>query len=190
MTTWSRVRLPAISGLPSSRRGGRLPHPQPRAAVPHRRRGCRPSAGSRVEGRVLVERLADLDEGAVHGGGVQEADAAGDADACLLVDHLDALELQGGEVAFDVVGLKADVVEALALAVEVAGDAVICDDGLEELDLAIAHCEESGLHALLLDCLELVDGEAEGIAPEAHGVVDIADDDADVGDFGGHAAGL
>jgi hypothetical protein len=63
-----------------------------------------------MERCILVEGLTELDEGAIHGGRVQEADATGDADAGLLVDHFDALELEGGEVALDVVGLEADVV--------------------------------------------------------------------------------
>ena len=58
--------------------------------------------------------------------------------------------LQRVEITLDVVDLEADVVQALALAVEVARDAGVRDDRLEQLDLAVAEREQRGLHALLL----------------------------------------
>ena len=121
---------------------------------------------------------------------VQEADAAGDADARLLVDQLRAARLQRGQVAVDVIDLEADVVQALALALEIARDAGVRHDGLQQLDLAVAERQERRLHALLLDRLQLVHVQAERVAVEAHRLVHVAHDDADVVDFLDHAASV
>src|SRR4051794_24765441 len=91
---------------------------------------------------VAGQRLAQLDERAVERGWMQEADAAGDADARLLVDDPNLLPLQSLEIVVDAVNLKADVMQPFAALVEVAGDAGLGDDRLEQLDLAVAEREQ------------------------------------------------
>src|SRR5438067_13658319 len=99
---------------------------------------------------------------------MQEADAAGDADARLLVDDLDLPSLQRREIVVDAINLEADVMEPFAALVEIAGDAGIRDDRLQQLDLAVAEGQQRRPDALLGDDLLLAYGKAERGAIEGH----------------------
>src|SRR5438552_8076112 len=98
---------------------------------------------------------------------MEKADAAGDADARLLVDDLDLPSLQRREIVVYAVDLKADVVEPFAPLVEIASDAGIRDDRLEQLDLAVTERQQRRTDALLGDDLLLAHGKAERVAIEA-----------------------
>ena len=73
---------------------------------------------------------------------VQECDGALGAPARGAVDQLEAIDLEADERLGEVRDLEADVVEALALVREEAGDAGRVVGGLDELDLRLADREE------------------------------------------------
>src|SRR4051794_12642594 len=132
--------------------------------------------GRRVH--VAGQWFAEFDERSIERRRMQEADAARDADTRLLVDHLDLFALQCGKVVVDAIDLEADVVKTLAALLEIASDAGIGDNRLQQLDLAVTEREERGADTLLRDDLLLAHGKAERIAVEAHRQLGIADDDA------------
>ena len=82
--------------------------------------------------------------------------------AGLLVDHLVALrpftDGEGGGAVGDPV---ADVVQALALLLEVLGHRRVVAGGREQLDVAVGHLEQGLLDAVALDDLAVVDHGAE-----------------------------
>ena len=94
--------------------------------------------------------------------------------------------LERFEVGVDVGRLEADVVQALAFALEEAADGGVGTGGFEKLDLALADGQKSGLNALVFDSVLGVDVEAEGVAVELEGLVEGVDSDADVVDFLDH----
>ena len=78
------------------------------------------------------------------------------------------------------------MVEALAFALEEAADRRVGTSGFEELDFALADCEERGFDALVFDRVLRVKVEAESIAIELQRFVQRADGDADVVDLVDH----
>src|SRR6185295_11793121 len=120
------------------------------------------------------------DEHAVRRRGVEEADHAGEPRPRTLVDQADALGARRLELAGDVTGRKAQVVQPLAALRQEPADAARRLEGLEELDLALADREQRRPDALIDDGRDLVDGQPEDVAPEAVGLVEAPDDDANV----------
>ena len=78
------------------------------------------------------------------------------------------------------------MVEALAFALKEAADGGVGAGGFEELNLALADCEERSVDALVFDRVLRVDMQAESVAIEVQRFVQGADGDADVVDFLNH----
>src|SRR5688500_9631340 len=94
------------------------------------------------------------------------------------VDQSKPSILQSFQVFLDVVDAEADVMNPLATLFNEPADWRIGRYGLEQLDIRVADREEGSLHALRVDCLDVIDVEAEG-------AIDLrrfnrADGDADV----------
>src|SRR5271168_956281 len=129
---------------------------------------------------LLRGRLRVFDQDAAGGLGMQEADQAGQAVARLLIDQLDVLGARRFELAGDVVGLEAYVMQAAAAPCEEFADRVVGVEWLEQFDLALARLEQSGADALLFNRRALGEVQAERVAPESQSRVEIRHDDADM----------
>src|SRR5208282_3896900 len=115
---------------------------------------------------LLARQLSVLDEYAAGGLGMQEADHAGEAVARLLIDQLDSLGARRFELASDVVGLEANVMQAAAAPREELADRIFRIERLEQLDLALACLEQRGADALLFNRGAPGEMQAERVAPE------------------------
>ena len=67
----------------------------------------------------------------------------------------------------------ADVVEALALLLQVLGDRRVVADRGQQLDVAVRHLEERLLHAVGLDPLAVGDGGPEGLRVVGDGRLEV-----------------
>ena len=83
------------------------------------------------------------------------------------VDELDAVDLEAEQRLGEVRDLEADVVEALALALEEARDAGRVVGRLDELDLRLADPQERDPDAVVRDVHDRLELEAERVAPQA-----------------------
>ena len=90
------------------------------------------------------------------------------------IDELEAVDLEAQERLGQVRDLEADVVEALALARQEAGDAGGVVGRLDELDLRLADPEEGDPDAVVGDVHDRLELEAERVAPEPERVLDRA----------------
>ena len=86
------------------------------------------------------------------------------------------------EIAFDVVGLEAEVVESLAPAVEKSSHPRVGSHGLDELDLARARREERGPDPLIGQLGLPEHGEAESVPPDGIARRQVPHDGGDVVD--------
>src|SRR5262245_42197172 len=101
-----------------------------------------------------------------------------------LVDDLMALALdplQRGGAVLDPVG---DVVDPVALLLEVLGDRRVVTHRREELDVRVGHAQQHLLDAVLLDDLPVHGLDAVGGAVILDGAVEVAHGDRDVVDLG------
>src|SRR2546426_2241730 len=133
-----------------------------------------------------IDGRGDLKKDTFAGFRVEEADHTGEASSRLLIDELDAFLLERVEFGVHVGSLEADVVEALALALQETADGGVGASRFEQLDLALADGEERRSHALVFDGVLSMDVEAEGIAVEVKSIVEGVDGDADVVDLLDH----
>jgi len=113
---------------------------------------------------------------------VEERDRPLGAAARGRVDQLDPADLEAQERLGEVRDLEADVMEALALLVEEAGDAGRVIGRLDQLDLRLPHPEEGDPDPIVGDVHDRFDLEGERVAPETERVLDRADDQRDVVD--------
>ena len=86
--------------------------------------------------------------------------------------------------------LEADVVEALALVRQEAGDAGRVVGRLDEFDLRLADGQEGDADPVVLDVHDRLERGAERVAPEAEGGLDGGDDERDVVDLAQRPDGL
>src|SRR5512137_1714996 len=103
---------------------------------------------------------------------MEKADQAGEAVARLLVYQRHAARPRRIELARDIVGLEAHMMEPAAAAREELADAALGGQRLEQLDLAIAYLEQRGAHALLLDGRAFGQCESQHVAPQAQPVLE------------------
>src|SRR5918997_2460179 len=129
--------------------------------------------------------LDELDQGAERRLRVHEGHGgAAAAGSGRLVDHPAALRLDRVEGGGAVVDPVADVVQALALALEVLGHGRVVAGGGEQLDVAVGHLEQGLFHAVGLDHLAVVDLGAERVAVVADRGLEVVDGDGHVVDLG------
>src|SRR5579862_9590815 len=129
---------------------------------------------------LLVERLRVFDQHAASGLGMEEADHAGQAVARFLIDQLDSLGARRIELARDVVGLEAYVMQSASAPREEFADRIVGVERLEQFDLALSRLEQRGADALLFNRRALGEMQAEGVAPEAQAGVEVRHHDADM----------
>ena len=98
------------------------------------------------------------------------------------VDQLDPADLEAEERLGEVRDLEADVMEALALPLEEAGDAGRVIGRLDQLDLRLPHPEEGDPDPIVRDVHDRLDLEGERVAPETERFLDRADDQRDMVD--------
>src|SRR5918997_892023 len=129
--------------------------------------------------------LDELDEGAERRLRVDERHGgAAAARTGRLVDDPATLGLDGLQRGGAVVDPVADVVQALALALEVLGHGRVVAGGREQLDVAVGHLQQRLLHTVGLDHLAVVDLGAERLAVVADRGLEVVDGDGDVVDLG------
>src|SRR2546428_16128 len=122
---------------------------------------------------------------------MQEANAAGNwARTGDLVQQFHALRLKCLRSGVDIVHLEADVVHPLAAPLDEARHRTGLIQGFEELNVAVADLQESGLDALFLDCGHLHDWQAKRVAISLERLIDALDGDADVVDAFEHDGSL
>jgi hypothetical protein len=121
---------------------------------------------------------------------MQERDRALGAPARGRIDQLDAIDLEAEERLGEVRDLEADVVEALAFALEEARDAGRRVRRLDELDLGLADPQERDPDAVRRDVHDRLEIERQRIAPETQGRIDGAHDQCDVVDASDPLDGL
>src|SRR5271155_4631430 len=112
-------------------------------------------------------RLSEFDQHAAGGLGMQEADHSRQAVARLLIDQLDSLGARSFELACDVVGLEAYVMQAAAAPREELADGVVEVERLEQFDLALSRLEQCGADALLFHRRAAGEVQAQRVAPES-----------------------
>ncbi len=122
---------------------------------------------ARRPGRLVVRGLGVFDQHPMVGARVEEADHARQPFARGLVDHLDAGLAGRDQIGGDIGRLETDVMKTLAAIGQIAGDAAVRIDGLDQFDLGVVEREQHTAHTLLLDDAILGDGQAERVAPEA-----------------------
>jgi hypothetical protein len=106
---------------------------------------------------------------------MHEADAAGQAVAGRLVNQIDALALQLGQVTLDVVGLKSHVMQP-ALPFQETGDSSALAHRLQQLQLAVTEMEKGSANALVFHNFVSRSLKAEDPAVEGGGIVNARDD--------------
>src|SRR5487761_1001793 len=97
---------------------------------------------------------------------MQKADHPGQPRARLLIDQLNTLRFRPVELALDIVGLEAHMMQSAAAPGEEFRDAAVEVYRLEQLDLALAHLEQGGAHTLLFDRRALGQAQSQSVAPE------------------------
>src|SRR5271169_5595665 len=133
-------------------------------------------------------RLRELDQHAAGGLGMQEADHSRQPVSRLLIDQLDSLGSRSFELACDVVGLEAYVMQAAAAPREELADRIVGVERLEQLDLALACLEQRGADALLFNRRAPGETQAERVAPESQADVEVRHHDADMMNLFQHRA--
>ena len=121
---------------------------------------------------------------------VEERDRALGAPARGRIDELDAVDLEAEQRLGEVRDLEADVVEALALALQEARDAGRVVGRLDELDLRLPHPEERDPHVVLRDVHDVSSSSASASRQRPSDVLDRAHDERDVVDPADPADGL
>ena len=96
------------------------------------------------------------------------------------VNEPDSALSQRVEAFLEVLHLEADVVDALAPALDESGHAAVRVGGLDELKLRAADADEGGADGLVFYVLHLGLAGAEHVAVEGEGILDVVDGDADV----------
>src|SRR5262245_18103550 len=129
---------------------------------------------------VAGRRRRELDQHAARPLRMKEADHAGEPRPRRLVDQRQPGAPRALELRADVRGLEADVMEALAAALEELRHAARGVDRLEELDLAPPDREERRAHALVADGRLLRYPEPQRVLPEGEPVLEAANDEPDV----------
>src|SRR5580698_3062062 len=104
---------------------------------------------------------------------MEKADHAGQSSAGLLVDELNALRLRAVELALDVLGLEAQVMEPAAALREELADTVIGTERFQQFDLALAGLQQRRLHALILHGLALDQAQPQQVAPQRHRLFEV-----------------
>ena len=135
---------------------------------------CCGAAVNRRVGRWLRE----LDQHAVVGARVDEANHPRQPLARLGVDHVHALGFGSLEFSGHVGGPEAQVMKALAVGLQEPSNAGPLPRGLEQLDLAIVEGEDDAAHTLIIDFPVDRLVQAERVAPEFGCFIYVADDDA------------
>ena len=111
---------------------------------------------------------------------MQETNHSRQPIARLLIDQLDSLGARAFELACDVVGFEAYVMQPAAAPREELADRVVEVERLEQFDLALSRLEQRGADALLFNRGALREVQAERVAPESQTLVEIRHDHADV----------
>ena len=126
--------------------------------------------------------LDELDEHAVARARMEERDRALAPPTGCLVDELDALRAEPDQLGGKIGDLEADVVEALPLRGQEAGDARRVVGRADELDLALADGQEPDLDVVARDVLHDLEFEAKDVPIEAQGRLEVAYDHRDMMD--------
>src|SRR5690606_7001992 len=187
-TSTSSSTLPtlAVGSTASASRSGRPAPPSTSIThAPQATSGPARRSGPGSSGRAVRLLLDQFDERAEGGLRVDEGHRRPPAArAGLLVDDPPTLgldRLEGGRAVVDPV---ADVVEALAAALQELGDGRVGAGRGEELHVAVRDLEQRLLDAVGLDHLPVVDLGAEGVAVVRDGGLEVVDGDGDVVDLG------
>lgn len=137
-----------------------------------------------MNSELLIGVLTKFKQSTAGSLGVEESDVeAFGATARSLVNHATALVLDLLEgVGHTILDSKRNVLDAAAAAVllDKLGDGALGACGLEQLNLCLAHLEESGADMLVLNLLDGETLEAKHLLVERNGLVKTGDGNADM----------